>query len=580
MDLTDGRQESARDRWVRHQMEEEMRHLPADLDLDSVLLSPLLLEQMEREAVQRPSPPSSLVARPDPAAKLASFSRRRKCRRGAFPCLSAGEEEPTMAAAVTSGAVVSLPADSFRRTSLLYSSPELMEKMRQMEEDYRTAVRQFYCLTPPYTPGLQSSAAAEQPTPGLQGAATEQPAPGLQGAATEQPAPDLQGAATEQPTPGLQGAAAVQPTPGCQGAAAPCSPRQVSRELQTNSRGQVFRALLLYSPCQAFRALLQSSPRQGSRAPLRLSCRHVSRTQRQVSPRHVSRAPPLYNPSLPQPPPHAAEDVGRGTPQPLLKPLRVPATPQPLLKPLRVPATPQPLLKPLRVPATPQPLLKPLRVLATPQPLLKLLRVPATPQPLLKPLRDRLTPQVLLKPLRDRLTPQVLLKPLRDWLTPQPLLKPLRVPATPQPLLKPLRDWLTPQLLCTPLRDWLTSQLLRTPLRVSVTPQLLPTPLRVWAPLAPATGLKALVLILASETGDEGFEEEAPPDPVTEGFKEQLVLVRASKDSPGSVPVSGGSPGTVKSKPDSKPPEFHRVSGGPSILLSRPPDRGSSTLLG
>ncbi|MEQ2240419.1 hypothetical protein ILYODFUR_014669, partial [Ilyodon furcidens] len=38
-----------------------------------------------------------------------------------------------------------------------------------------------------------------------------------------------------------------------------------------------------------------------------------------------------------------------------------------------------------------------------------------------------------------------------------------------------------------------------------------------------------LVLVLASEPRDEGFEEEAPPDPVSEGFKEQLVLVLASE---------------------------------------------------
>ncbi|KAK5612853.1 hypothetical protein CRENBAI_005615 [Crenichthys baileyi] len=59
---------------------------------------------------------------------------------------------------------------SFRKTSLLYSSPELMEKIRQLEEDYGMAVRQFYCRPPSLTPGLQR-AASEQPMPGLQGAA-------------------------------------------------------------------------------------------------------------------------------------------------------------------------------------------------------------------------------------------------------------------------------------------------------------------------------------------------------------------------------------------------------------------------
>ncbi|KAK5607664.1 hypothetical protein CRENBAI_024025 [Crenichthys baileyi] len=37
---------------------------------------------------------------------------------------------------------------SFRRTSLMYSSPELMARIRQMERDYETAVRQFYCRPP------------------------------------------------------------------------------------------------------------------------------------------------------------------------------------------------------------------------------------------------------------------------------------------------------------------------------------------------------------------------------------------------------------------------------------------------
>ncbi|MEQ2246437.1 hypothetical protein ILYODFUR_038438, partial [Ilyodon furcidens] len=126
---------------------------------------------------------------------------------------------------------------------------------------------------------------------------------------------------------------------------------------------------------------------------------------------------------------------------------------------------------------------------------------------------------------------------------------------------------------------------------------------------------KELVLILASEPRDEGFEEEAPLDPVSEGFKEQLVLVLASEGPPDSAPVSKGpagsvsaseglpgsasvsegSPGTMKPKPDFKPPEFHRVPGGSSMLhgrppdlpsrrsstlLSRPPDPGSSTLFG
>ncbi|MEQ2177927.1 hypothetical protein GOODEAATRI_008810 [Goodea atripinnis] len=90
------RQESARDRWVQQPMEEVMKHLPTDLE---VLPSPLLLEQMEGEAVQCRSPPAPLAAHSDPAVKPSPSSRRKKHRRGAPSCGSAGEE------------VVSLPVD-------------------------------------------------------------------------------------------------------------------------------------------------------------------------------------------------------------------------------------------------------------------------------------------------------------------------------------------------------------------------------------------------------------------------------------------------------------------------------------
>ncbi|MEQ2292650.1 hypothetical protein AMECASPLE_025124 [Ameca splendens] len=119
LDLVEGRQESARDRWVQQQMEEAMRHLPADLE---VLPSPLPVEQMEREAVQRRSPPDPLVAHPDLAEKPTSSSHRKKRWRGAPSCFSAGEEESTMAAAVSSGVVVSLPADVRAAASIPASS--------------------------------------------------------------------------------------------------------------------------------------------------------------------------------------------------------------------------------------------------------------------------------------------------------------------------------------------------------------------------------------------------------------------------------------------------------------------------
>ncbi|MEQ2308955.1 hypothetical protein AMECASPLE_033560, partial [Ameca splendens] len=54
---------------------------------------------------------------------------------------------------------------SLRKTSLMYSSPELMESIRQVERDYETAVRLVYCRPPLDTSSLQSAAAAaEQPT--------------------------------------------------------------------------------------------------------------------------------------------------------------------------------------------------------------------------------------------------------------------------------------------------------------------------------------------------------------------------------------------------------------------------------
>ncbi|KAK5603060.1 hypothetical protein CRENBAI_009827 [Crenichthys baileyi] len=97
---------NALDRWVERQKEEAMRNLPTDLE---VLPSPLLLEQMEREAAQRQRvregcsvplpqlrrfPPASV-----PATKPSSSSRRRNRRRAGVNSWWADEE------------VVSLPAD-------------------------------------------------------------------------------------------------------------------------------------------------------------------------------------------------------------------------------------------------------------------------------------------------------------------------------------------------------------------------------------------------------------------------------------------------------------------------------------
>ncbi|MEQ2285675.1 hypothetical protein AMECASPLE_034356 [Ameca splendens] len=110
LDPADKQKISAQDCWVQRQMEEAMRHLPADLE---VLPSPLLLELMESEAAHhediregcspllRCSPPA-----PASAVKSMSSSRRRKRRRGAASSLLAGEEESPTSSAETSGAVV------------------------------------------------------------------------------------------------------------------------------------------------------------------------------------------------------------------------------------------------------------------------------------------------------------------------------------------------------------------------------------------------------------------------------------------------------------------------------------------
>ncbi|KAK5600588.1 hypothetical protein CRENBAI_010394 [Crenichthys baileyi] len=139
------------------------------------------------------SPPAPLAAHSGPAVKSSPSSRRKKRLRGAPSCVSASEESLTAAAVMpgvgtpllagrraAASKPASLPATApsprlaapppmpsslaparcseathdeledrlrffarqiktFRKTSLLYSSPELMERIRQMEEDYGTA---------------------------------------------------------------------------------------------------------------------------------------------------------------------------------------------------------------------------------------------------------------------------------------------------------------------------------------------------------------------------------------------------------------------------------------------------------
>ncbi|KAK5623115.1 hypothetical protein CRENBAI_019563 [Crenichthys baileyi] len=95
-DPADKQKADSLDRWVQRQKEETTRNLPTDLE---VRPSPLLLEQMEREAVRRRSPPAPLAAHSDPAVKPSPSSCGKKRRRGAPCCSSAGKE------------VVSLPAN-------------------------------------------------------------------------------------------------------------------------------------------------------------------------------------------------------------------------------------------------------------------------------------------------------------------------------------------------------------------------------------------------------------------------------------------------------------------------------------
>ncbi|KAK5617012.1 hypothetical protein CRENBAI_016491 [Crenichthys baileyi] len=266
--LADGRQASSMDlfTFLSREAEKTLRR-SAGLSVQSAYDgSKLAIPCPGTGPLRRCSPPVPLAAHFGPALKPSPSSRRKKRRRGAPSC-SAGEEVVSLPADVRAAASkpASSPAtalsprlaaappmpsslaparcseaapdeleqrlrffarqiQSFRRTSLMYSSPELMERIRQMEMDYETAVTQFYCR-PPSTSGLQG-AASEQPTPGLQGAASEQPTSCLQRAtaAVEQPMSGLHraAAAVEQPTSGLQTAAAAveQPTSGLQSTAA------------------------------------------------------------------------------------------------------------------------------------------------------------------------------------------------------------------------------------------------------------------------------------------------------------------------------------------------------------------------
>ncbi|KAK5622306.1 hypothetical protein CRENBAI_005947 [Crenichthys baileyi] len=169
-DPADKQKADALDRWVQRQKEEAMRNLPKDLE---VLPSPLLLEQMEREAVQPRSLPAPLAAHsageesltaaaimPGVGTPLLAGGRAAASKPASLPAtaqsprLAAPPPMPSsLAPARCSEATpeeleerlrfFARQIKTFRETSLMYSSPELMERIGQMERDYETAVRQF-----------------------------------------------------------------------------------------------------------------------------------------------------------------------------------------------------------------------------------------------------------------------------------------------------------------------------------------------------------------------------------------------------------------------------------------------------
>ncbi|KAK5598396.1 hypothetical protein CRENBAI_012274 [Crenichthys baileyi] len=202
-DPADKQKADALDRWVQRQKEEAMRNLSKNLE---VLPSPLLVAPFSacfpgcsprnrgRAGVNSQSAGEEVVslladvrtAASKPASSSATALSARLATANKPAPLSATANFPRLAAArpMPSSAWCSdaTPEEleerlrffarqikSFRRISLMYSSPKLMERITQMERDYETA----------------GAAAAEQPAPGLQGAAAaaaaaEQPTPGLQ----------------------------------------------------------------------------------------------------------------------------------------------------------------------------------------------------------------------------------------------------------------------------------------------------------------------------------------------------------------------------------------------------------------
>ncbi|KAK5600670.1 hypothetical protein CRENBAI_013118 [Crenichthys baileyi] len=222
-----------------------------------------------------------------------------------------------MAAAGMSGAVFSLSADMSAAASNPASATALCPRlaaappMSLEEEDYETAVRQFYCRPPSPKPSHQS-AAAEQSKPDLQKGAAAQLTSGLQGAGSEQPTSGLHSAAPLHPTSGLQSAAAVQPT----------------------------------------------SERRHRAAQVCLNLLHTlqRRRKRDASAQVIGGPGDALAQVIGGPGYCSAQAIG-GPGDASAQVIGVPAMPRLLPTPLRVSATPQLLRKPLRVDVTPQLLL-------------------------------------------------------------------------------------------------------------------------------------------------------------------------------------------------------------------------------
>ncbi|KAK5613442.1 hypothetical protein CRENBAI_021631 [Crenichthys baileyi] len=596
MELADSRQESARDRWVRQEMEEAMKCLPTDLE---VVPSPLLLEEMElapagpgsgrgavdlfaflsREAertlrrsaglsvpqsaydgsglaipcpgtgpFRRRSMPAPLAAHSGPAVKPSPSSRRKKRRRGALSC-SAGEEGVCLPADVRAAASkpASLPATAlsprlaaappmpsslpparcseatpdeleerlrffarqiktFRRTSLMYSSPELMERIRQMEGDYETAVRQFYCRPPSPTPS-QKSAAAAQSTSDLQRAAAAQPMSCLQS-----------GAAAEQSTPGLQSAVELSegglpPFPG---------PEHLLSFL--------WGVLTELKPDTHHDTPQSDTPHPDTPQPV--SAR--SDTPQPDTPQPVSARPENTQPVSARP----------DTPQPVSA---RPDTPQPVSA---RPDTPQPVSA---RPDSPQP--------DSPQPNLKSASTSSTRR------RERRK--------RDASAPAHATEGLCDASAPAHATEGLCDASAPAHATEGLCDASAPSL--QGFGGKLVLILASEPCDEGYEEEEPPDPV--------SGDFKGqFALVLASEPLDEGFEEEAPPDPVSGDFKEQFVLVLASEPrgegSPGSASASEGSPGSASasegspgsaSASEGSPGSASASEGSPGIR-GRPPE--------